>query len=189
MWAEAITAIFNFFTVFLKRRTTGESIKQIIGIFDEMKFVISETDAERILVFKIENGGGIIKPGVQLYYSVIYEDFEKAKFDSTKDRFQRIHLDSEALTMLSQAIDKKSIAVDASMLPQNSMMFGIWEQQGITYSEYYHLQSTKKCVFFCSVSTTSVTRLFASPMQHSIVSLSVEKIRQLLNGKRVKESL
>lgn len=185
MW-DAIASFFEFLTEILRRTSTQSNIKSILAIYDEMKRIIVNTNAERVIIFKLENGGGIIKPGAQLKASIIYEDFEKDKFESVKDRLQDVKLDSEGLNILSQCIDKKSIKIDTNSMQPVGLLYDLWRTEGVQYLEMYHLLNSRKAVFFCSIGTKEKDEKFDTGGQHSEFSLSINKIRSLLSGKKVK---
>lgn len=178
MW-DAITEIFKVFGLLLKRRKSGDQILKVIDIYDAMNNVLRETDVQRFLVLKAHNGGGTIKPGSELYVSVVYECYQ-TPFRSVKNEYQRLLVDAEYIKMLSEIYINRKMAIDTLTMP-NGLLKDLYEKEQVSHAEVYFLHQSKKEFYFLSVATAKDANRLKTHEQQAAIMVAVNKIRNTLN--------
>ncbi len=104
--------------------------------------IIRNTRAERILVFMTHNDGEEITPVRKIYASVLYE-LVINPFKSVKSRYQHLPLDSQYMKMLLELLTEGTVSCIAKNL-EESMLKGIYEHEGVKFSQQYYLADSKR---------------------------------------------
>jgi hypothetical protein len=130
---------------------TMETLARIYSIMDD---TLEETEFDRFLILKSENGGGIPKLGNHLYTSVIMERHTVPAKVRAMDLYKKIELDRDYITMLTEIYvsGKKRFKVDE--MPQG-LLKRIYNSEGVKFSKVYHLYTAENAMFYCSVATRS----------------------------------
>lgn len=176
-WSDAISNVFEFGTALLKIRRAGDQIKNVVAIYDNMNYVLARTPAERFLVLKAHNGGGIVRPGESLYGSIIYEDY-RAPLTSVKAAWQGFEFDSEYLKLITNVYADGHSRIHTTRLNRGILKNAL-ESVSIRYSEMYFLHQNKKASFYCTISTTKDEN-FDHPAHRNEITIAVNNIRNLL---------
>jgi hypothetical protein len=174
-WTATLTELLKFFNTLLKLRVSPEKqIQKVVSIYDTMNMVLRETSVERFLIFKAHNGGGIIKPTGELYVSTLYEEFTEP-FYAVKWKYQKLEVDKEYVKMLLNLIQDKVLQCKTSDL-KDSMLKGLYENDGVVESKIYYLGQDKKAVYFCSCSTS--TEWNPTQAENSTLDVAISTIKQ-----------
>lgn len=177
--AEAVGEIFSFLKIFtLRRRRAQDQIKKVVEIYDIMNGIIHDTDVERILVFKGHNGGGLIKPGSELYSSCIYEEFVQP-FKSVKTIYQNLPLDKEYVKILLDICSNKEVKIRTENLP-DCFLKNIYLSENVKESHLYYLYQDKKSVYYCSLATSKDVNNLNTPAQVVAKTIGIKRIREIM---------
>lgn len=163
---------------FLVKGKTESQLEKVKQIYEEMIKIVETTGVERFFILKAENGGGVVKPGVHLYGSVIYEMYRTPVQSHIRD-YQRILLDSEYIRILVEAMQNPSVDIQPEKLPP-CILKQIYAAEDIHFCRIFYLGSTKKAVYYCSLATTDPQEFFQDPKDQLAISLAINKIKILL---------
>lgn len=148
-WGQFILRLLN-----KKTRRAGDAFPYITQIYDAMMNICIESSAERVLVLKTEDGGGLPGVGATLYGSVVYEYIFNQHFDPLKQKYQRFMVDEHYLRML-QAINKKDEPyVFVTDKEPDSLLKTVYDSLKVTHSYIYYLGQSKKAFYYMSVVNT-----------------------------------
>lgn len=169
-----------------KNKSPASSIVDLNDIYTKcMKPVLDGTPAERFLIVKIENGGGRITPGAQLFSSVIYEDYVKGRH-SVMDKYQRLNTDKSTIELLIALCSQGSAKIKMSDLADDNRVKNFAAKDKITYSELYFLAQTDSKLFYCSIGTglefgkgVGDAAPFDEPTTRAEIELSVNNLRNI----------
>jgi hypothetical protein len=155
-----------------------KQINKLIKIYDTMHKILEIDGVQRVIIYKIHNGGGVIKPTGDLYSSILYEDYVKP-FKSKKELSQRIVMDVDSLKIIRSAMESKRYLVRTSDLPEGNTVKEVYIGDDVKSSIIYFLRQDKKSAFFCSVATSKSDREWmTSPKEYVQVDALVNIIRQ-----------
>ena len=177
-------------TIITKARfgSTRDNIERIVALYDAMKELVTIGLVHRVLIVKVENGGGIISPGKQVYASAMHEDYNPSQMrDSIKADYQRILVDKGFVTILSKLMTDGYSDLFALKLPKGFIK-SKYEAEGVKYAEWYLLHRTSKAIFFLSLVTTDEADTFDNPFQRNCINVQVNIIRNAISGKKYKTS-
>lgn len=130
---------------------TMEILARIYSIMDE---TLDNTQFDRFLILKSENGGGIPRLGNHLYTSVIMERHTVPTKVRALDLYKKIELDRDYILMLTEIYNvgkKRFIVAD---MPEG-LLKRIYNSEGVKFSKVYHLYTAENAMFYCSVATKS----------------------------------
>jgi hypothetical protein len=134
---EFLLKIAEYIITRITFKTTQDSIERIITIYDSMKALLHEALIHRCVIFKVENGGGKIKPGVNIYMSAIHEDYDPRFVKAIKFDIQRIQLDKQYLNVLANLLANGYADIFTDKLEDGSILKTKYTDAGIKYAEYY----------------------------------------------------
>lgn len=177
-WSDAISSVFEFGNSLLKIRRAGDQINNVVEIYDNMNYVLARTPAERFLVLKAHNGGGIVRPGESLYGSIMYEDY-RDPLTSIKSAWQKFEFDADYLKTISRVYAEGMVRLHAHRL-RPGIMRSAYEAAGVTYSEMYYLHQNRKASFYCSIVTTKENETFDHPAYRNEINIATNNIRNLI---------
>lgn len=173
-WVELFGEIFKFFNN-LFHLPSGQ-IKKIVSIYDTMHRILDDTDVQQVLIFKVHNGGGLIKPNSPIFVSVLYEDYT-TPVRSVKDSYQRLEVDREYLKMLSELYEKRHIKIKTNKLIPKSLQHSLNVLEGIEYMEFFFLGQDRRNVYFCVCSSVWENGWSEKIDQDAFVKLSINSIK------------
>ncbi len=165
---------------YLNRKDGKKDITQLLtgisNMYSKMQQLLNETEANRFLILKAENGGGKPKVGCTINVSVLYEVVNGLR--SVKDDYQKLPVDPNYIVMLSEAsLHGHSSMVVKEMEP--CMLKDIYVDEGVLYSEVHYLCETDLAFYYCSVAST-VTTNFSGGRVRNRITLSVNYIRNVM---------
>lgn len=155
--------------------TPRRQIQKVVKIYDIMHKTLNYTDVQRFTVFKVHNGGGLIKPNGELYLSVIYEDYT-VPMESSKADYQRYTLDKEMMKVLLDVTDAKKKCFVTDKLEDGTLK-RTYFKWGVKSSVMYFLCQDKKSMYFCSFSTANSGDLLCG-QQSVTLDLAANAIKQ-----------
>lgn len=159
-----------------KRKDISTLLAGLSNIYSKMQQLLNETDANRFLILKAENGGGRPKIGSTINVSVLYEVL--AGLPSIKDDYQKLPVDNEYISMLADASSHGHASLVVSELPP-CILKDIYVAENVKYSEVHYLCETPKAFYYCSIASTLTTNFSGAKSRNSI-HLSVNNIRNIM---------
>lgn len=166
---DAITEVFKFLNNI--GFSTKKQIRKVINVYDAIHYILRSTNVKRCLVFKMHNGGGIIKPTGQLFISVMYEDYS-SPFTSVKADYQNLPLDGTTIKVFMEVMENKRVEYKTDTLIEGTMK-QIYEKDGVQQSRIYYIGKDRKNVYFCSCVTSDP--FFENTIT---IDLNINKIKQ-----------
>jgi hypothetical protein len=147
-------------------------------VYRAMERVVTVTPAERFVIFKGSNGGGVPRPGQPFYASAVHEKHKDDKHERLIEKYKRIEVDSAYVQMLLEVIatGKKELEVDKM---ERGLLRSIYRSEGVQYSECYFLGKTEKEVYYCTIATTQEKQRFAGDGDRVEINLAISSIREV----------
>jgi len=162
-----------------KRKDSAvHGLTDISEIYTAMSRVVMVTSADRFVIFKGSNGGGVPRPGQPFYAGAVHESHKNENHERLVEKYRRIEVDAPYIQMLLEVIatGKKSLeptTMDAGLLRS------IYRAEGVRYSEAYFLSKTEKEVYYCTVATTRENERFESDSDRVEIDLAISRIREV----------
>lgn len=170
---SVLKEIVQFFNRILSR--PSKQIAKVVKIYDEMHRVLDDTEAQRFLIFKAHNGGGLIRANTPLYVSILHEDYSPP-FPSVKEKYQQLRVDSDYIRMLDEICREKSVVLETkNMKPQ--LLKDIYLAEGVNYTEIFFLGQDRKNLYFASVGSAREKGWTAHLDQVMSIKLAINHIR------------
>lgn len=160
-----------------RKKIPSNSIMKVTDIYASMKLALDNTTANRFTVERVEDSGGPLMPGADVFVSIINEDYQKP-LKSIQDEFHRWRADKNYVEVLRSVCENGSAVVDVDQLPDDSLLKNIYRMQGIKYTEVYFIAQTKVKLFIATISTTDPTR-FASDQDRTYIALAINELRNI----------
>lgn len=120
-------------------RAGYRAIERTFGIMD---LLLNETPANRVLLLKSENGGGIPGPG-NVAYSTVVRERRDDRISSVQARWQRVPVDKDYARMICDIIDTGRVERHTSEMVEGSELRDVYEADGVKFSTVSHLCTTK----------------------------------------------
>lgn len=139
--------------------------------------LVKDSDVERALVLMLTNGGGVPKLGAKLYASALVNVTQ----DVPSHRipvYKQLEVDIPYIEMLLEAANRGKSMQLTEVMPRG-MLRDIYKEEGVKYSEVWHLMQTDDAYFFASFSTYSETHLVGSQAD---MRIAVSEIKRVLAG-------
>lgn len=160
-----------------KTSSIQDTILHMTEIYNTMHKVVSKTQAQKFVIFKAENGGGIPKLGSPLFISAIMAVFD-APFLSI-DKYQRLRVDAEYTKMLSQLLLNNHIRHNVEEL-SSSLLKSIYTEADIREANLYLLHATKDAIYYCSIASHKDSKC-CSTEDYLAMQIAASKISDLLS--------
>lgn len=187
MYLELLKAGLSFIMQLLRfkssRKYMDEQFQRTVQVYESMQILSSLPDIHRVSILKIENSGGLIDPKVQLYASVLHEDYTQP-LSPSKAKYGRIPVDQTYIRTLHKVIREQNaiLIVDQQ---EDGLMKTIHKTEGVIASEMYYMGSTPKVLYIMSVSTATTPEAFERDEYKLSATIACEHIKKLLwNGKQ-----
>lgn len=142
-----------------------------------MHTIVNETECERFIIFKVENGGGAPKVGAHIYISALMESY-KSPIETFLDNYQKLRADASYILLLSNILASGKIDFSVENM-EESLLRKIYRAENIKYSIIYHLHTTPEAIYYCSLATTKENERFSSPRTEVKIQLAINEIIEL----------
>jgi hypothetical protein len=160
------------------KRAPTRTLVDVNEIYERcFKPIINNTNAERVTISKVENSGGPLTPGTELYMSILNEDYSKP-LQPTMDLYQRWRPDKYYLELLQSVCQNGSAIVQTELLPDDSKLKAIYRTQHVTFAEVYFIAQTNNKLFILTISTRSDNGL-SHEADRAGIDIGVTAIRNL----------
>lgn len=141
--------------------------------------ILENTLFNRVMIFKATNSAGVIAPGKILKVTAIYEDVRD--LDRIIDDIQEWKADNHYYKIFSDVLTQGQVQLITDEMP-DSKLKTIYKNQGIKYSEIYHLTTTpdNSKVFYISIASSMVGN--ASSEARYYIDVAVDKLRNIFDA-------
>lgn len=177
--------ILQFFTFRAKQDVERDAMKvqleRVVNLYDAMSMLSSLKDIHRVLVLKIENSGGLIDPKVQLYVSVLHEDYSYP-LGSVKAKYNKLPIDQVYVRMLHSVIQNNAVHYIVEDM-EAGLLKTIYSSAGIKAADIFYLGSDPRAVYILSVSSTSSLDVYNTDEYKINATIAVEQIKKSLWNK------
>jgi len=161
-----------------KLKLPSRSLNSVTEIYtDGLKPILTNSNAERVMISKIHDSGGPIVPGADVFLSMVYEDYEKTK-TPVMDLFQKWRPDKYYIEMLLAVCKNGSAIVDISKLPNDSKQRGAETSIGVRLCEVYFIAQTKSVLYIATIGTSSEA-MESNPLSRLYIDASIAKLRDI----------
>jgi len=160
-----------------QRRRFERKMREIEGIYSIMANVLRNTNAERFLILKSENGRGIPTFGAQLHVSVVYEDYS-FPFSSVKAKYQKLPTDREYLKLLKTVYDSGDTAFFTSEM-EPGILKDLYINEGVAWSYIFAIGHRGTAFYYASIATSKQESTFQEKggVNASVIRLAVQQLR------------
>ena len=139
-----------------KKHAFSKTIPSVHEVYSILNTIKGETDSNRAIILKAENGGGRPNLGSHLKSSVLYEVFD-SPLESVRKLWQNQPLDEEYIKILNKLIvteDKKCV-VEVSKLPKGSLLRENYEANNVKTSHVYEIAEREHSYLYLSINYLS----------------------------------
>lgn len=165
----------------IRKQTGKDEIKNVTLIYEELKNMINQSEKiDRIMILKTTNGGGKPKLGVKIYATALYQD-TRPPHQITKYSYQKLEIDPHYMKMLNDCEINNHVSLVVPRMPHDALLRHIYIEEGIKYSEIYHIRNTKNSFYYMSISSHQTTR-FTNPTERLTINIGVSNIRNLFKN-------
>ena len=159
----------------LEKLTTN--LQDLSKIYRIMERMLEQSKCYRVLVLKASNGGGIPKPGSEMFTKLLYaattvEDLQ------IYEKYNSIKVDGQYVDMLINIQKNGGTSLSVDEMP-NSLLKRIYQSEGIKYSEIYFLSNTEKELYYCAVNAINPAEDFLDPQQRIGIELGINDLRKI----------
>jgi len=138
--------------------------------------LVKDSEVERALVLMLTNGGGTPKIGAKLYVSALVNVTQ----DVPSHRipiYKQLEVDMPYIEMLLGAsIRGRSMQLTETM--ERCMLRDIYAEEGVRYSEVWHLMQTDDAYFFVAFSTYTQIHLVGAQADMRIATNEIKRVLQ-----------
>lgn len=153
-------------------------MERVVKLYDAMSSLSSMEDIHRVVVVKIENSGGLIDPKVQLYASVLHEDYT-FPVTASKAKYQKLPIDQVYVRMLHSAIRDHRVHLDVANM-EDGIMKTVYTTSGVKAAEIYYLGATPRVLYVLSVVSVTDGNVFNTPEYRLNCTMALEAIKKSL---------
>lgn len=132
----------------VKRHTNALEATQAIG--DTLETLIEEVGADRALLLKCANGGGLPSPGKARYSTVMFEA-HKPEHLAVRHLWQQVLIDQHYSGMMLEVYQYEGLVLDPTKLPDSSLLKPIYIASGVEKSIVLFVGATKQEIYYLSV--------------------------------------
>jgi hypothetical protein len=149
----------------LLRRRAGRlydrGYRDISSIYQNIQGLLSDTDANRVMMLKSENGGGIPSPGCIVKSSVLYEVCDSPA-KPVAQAWQLVPLDQDYASILSGVVTKGRAVIRLDDLHPQSVTHELMRASDATHSYVFRVAATPHALLYLAVQYSSLDA--ADPM-------------------------
>jgi hypothetical protein len=180
----AIDMLLQLLRIRAKRDAMEVQLERVVKLYDAMSTFSSLKDIHRVIVLKIENSGGLIDPKVQLYASVLHEDYTFPVV-SVKTKYTKLPIDQIYVRMLHSVIKEQHVHYLTDEM-EDGILKTIYHSSGIKAADIFYLGSNPKSMYIMSVASVNSDDVFKSDEYRINATIAVEEIKKALWNKSVR---
>lgn len=148
-------ALINLYKWWVERRDklaegkVPSVLKDLHEVYHVINIVLRETEAHRVVINRVENGGAIPMVGKDLYESVIFEAYD-GEMKSVKKGWQRQVLDEVHVRMLLKISEKQNVTFRTSKMAACNVKDN-HEANNVVVSDAYAIKSVEGAFYYLCV--------------------------------------
>lgn len=143
-----------------------------------MESVVKETGADRFLILKGSNGGGLPKPGSPFFVSVLHGVDVVNGVERAMAKYQQIMADAHYLEMLTEILVRESTYMEVSKMP-DSMLKRIYDAEGVRHSIVFIIAKTKTELIYGSIASHSEDCNFQKHTDKINIEIGIGQVRNI----------
>ncbi len=178
-----VIALFKKVLRLFRRTQVFHSIDNTSEAYGVLNDLLIRLGASRVLVLRLENGGGIPSPDKRLFSSVLHEIYT-IDLAPVREAWQKRQVDAGYVEMMAKVYRSGGLATEVSGLPKGSVLRDRYEMDGIKNSEVRALGITKDAgaFLYLTVNWRVENRPHArgEAVQREVLRESVQDLRRLL---------
>ena len=159
---------------YLEKLTTN--LQDLSKIFRIIERILTQSEAHRVLVLKASNGGGVPKPGSEMFIKLLYAATEEEE-PNIYEKYNSIKVDGQYIEMLINIQKNGQVIENIEELP-NCLLKRIYQSEGIKYAEVYFLGNTATEMYYCAINSKS-DEDFIDPIKRVGIELGVNDLRKI----------
>lgn len=164
-------------------KTMQWNIDNLAQLHRAMDKVLANTSADRFLILKGSNGGGVPKPGSPYFVSVIHAVRKDGDSNNLVESYQNLLVDLHYLEMLSDILLKGSVTFKVSKMPKG-LLQRIYQSEGVTSSTVFSIAKSETELFFGIIATHRPDGDLLAPSEVLPIELGINEIRNVFGKYR-----
>lgn len=166
----------------IEEKISINAIRDMAQIYSYMLRVVNNTQADRMLILMLSNGGRILRPHDAKYVTVI-DEVGNGKVRPVINDFNRFRVDGEYIRIVNRLIEEREISMAVRQL-NPGFLRDAYEADGITHFMLFYIGYKSKRHYFGSISTTS-GRAFMEVEETQEISIAINQIRRMFSRRRI----
>lgn len=162
-----------------------EGLEAVSNMYQYMDLVIDKTSAERVILFKGSNGGGLPLPTSEFYIKGIHECSDGSiNSDDLLEKYKSVLIDGHYANILKDIVTHGSIKIDVNSM-QDCLLKRLYTSENTKYAELHYLgakglvnKKEKFEMFYLSISTTA-NNDFSLNEDRLQIQLNVDNIKKI----------
>ena len=160
---------------YLEKLTTNlQDLSKIYRIIEKM---LDQSSANRVFIFKASNGGGVPKPGSEMFIKLLYAATVKED-PGIYEKYNSIKVDGQFVEMLID-IQKNGQTLKKTEDMTNSLLKRIYLSEGVKYTEIYFLTNNSHELYYCAISAIKEGEVFEEPTKKIAIELGINDLRKI----------
>ena len=160
-----------------KKFTSGLAEQQTI--YSLLQAILTETPADRVMIIKTENGGGIPSHKNPVYMSVMYEVYQNP-MRAILEEMQRVRAGSAYIDLILQLADQSKVTYETQNMPAG-LLRDINETDGIQSGQKHYINNNEKAFYYLSISSRQEQALMETPQARRVIALALNKIQNIFS--------
>lgn len=157
-------------------------IRDVSRMYAAMQRVINNTHADRFLIIGLHNGGKVMKITSERKIT-IFEEFHSPNLPSVKNDYRNYRVGAQYVLLINNLIEKGVITGDTSDM-EPGFLQDVYHKDNIKSHHLFYIAWISGTHFFGSITTVSESSL-NSPQQYQEIRVCAEKIKQIMNARRL----
>lgn len=150
------------------------------AIYAALHRILEQTEANRVSICSVSNGGGEMKVGQNKYYTTVYEVTDEA-LPYSRDTYQRILLHESDIQELSVVQRDGTAWHTVPAEPQRGILAQRFKADGVLYYHLSHIKISSKTAFFLLLESTQPEGLLVPPKAMEVYNTSYNAIKQIFD--------
>ena len=148
-------ALINFYKWYMERRdrlaegSVPNVLKDLHEVYHVINIILRETEAHRVVILRVENGGAVPMVGKDLYESVVFEAYD-GEMESVKKSWQRQVIGEVHVRMLLKIAEKGNLTIRTDKMAVCNVR-DHYEANGVVVSDAYQIKSIEGAFYYMCV--------------------------------------
>lgn len=178
--AAVIGFLLNSLVRYWQGKISRSTLSQDQEVYAQLNALVQSTSAERVSVWRVENGGGEIKVGQSKYLSNVYE-VTGEPLSYTRDMYQRVMLHEFDVRFFAET-QKYGDNIHQVNHNNRGVLTDRFRSEGVLYAYAQPIITTSKVAFFLVMETTDTEGLMTSATDRAFFQTSHGKIKSIFEN-------